>query len=422
MGMVESVGMMVLGLSSLAALLGVIYGLYTRGSARTAALLETNRALREQLADTTRHLHELGREQAASRAEAREEAERGRARVAQQQAEHMAALQRQVHDLVGLTHRQMEDVRQVMQERLQHLSGTVGEQLGSHGKVIMEVRGQLGGLAEAAQNMHALGKDISSLQDILRAPKLRGNLGELLLEEILRQVLPAGAYAMQHRLPGHEPGAYVTVDAVIRLNERLVPIDSKFPLESFKRLLEAPEEERGRGRRAFLEVVRRHIDVIADKYIRPDAGTYDFALVYLPAENVYYEAVVRDDAADGCRSIVEHAARRKVIPVSPNTFYAYLLTLAYGLKGMHIEQQAEAIRGQLAAFNKKFVTFFQVFEKVGRNLDLAQRGYEDAAKRAGRLNEQVGKITGAALDLEAQAQPVDGPAGRIHLVPVARED
>jgi DNA recombination protein RmuC len=415
-------GMVMMGLLAAAALLGLGYWVFARGGARTAALLETNRALREQLADTTRHLHELGRELAQSRAEAREEAERGRARAAQQQAEHMSALQRHVHDLVGLTHRQMEEVRRVMQERLQQLSGTVGEQLGSHGKVIMEVRGQLGGLAEAAKNMHALGKDISGLQDILRAPKLRGNLGELLLEEILRQVLPVGAYTMQHRLPGQEPGTYVTVDAVIRLNDRLVPIDSKFPLESFKRLLDAPEQERGRGRRAFLEVVRRHIDAIADKYIRPDAGTYDFALAYLPAENVYYEAVVRDDAADGSRGIVEHAARRKVIPVSPNTLYAYLLTLAYGLKGMHIEQQAEAIRGQLAAFNKKFVTFFQIFEKVGRNLDLAQRGYEDAAKRAGRLNDQVGKITGAALDLEAQAQPLEDAAGRIHLVPVARED
>jgi DNA recombination protein RmuC len=283
----------------------------------------------------------------------------------------------------------------------------VGEQLGSHNKVIMEVKGQLGGLQEAAKNMQALGQDINSLQDILRAPKLRGNLGELFLEEILRQVLPSSAFEMQYRLPDGDTGSYVTVDAVIRLNDRLVPIDSKFPLESFQRLLDssADDVERAKNRKLFLEVVRKHIDAIADKYIRPDAGTYDFALAYLPAENIYYEAVVRDDDVDGVRGIVEHAAKRKVIPVSPNTLYAYLLTIAYGLKGMRIERQAEALRGQLAAFHKKFVTFYQGFEKVGRNLDLAQRGYEDAQKRAGKLNDQVGKMTGAVADLEGEVEP-----------------
>lgn len=367
-------------------LTGLVLYLLLRQVALSAAAEQHNQQLRTQLGDSTRLLTELGKELAASRSDARAEAERARASLA---------------------------------ERMLALGGTVGEQLGAHNKVMLEVKGQLGGLQEAAKNMVALGADINSLQDILRAPKLRGNLGELFLEEILRQVLPTSAFAMQHRLPGDAAGTYVTVDAVIRLNDRLVPIDSKFPLESFQRVLEATadEAERAKRRKEFLEVVRKHIDVIADKYIRPDAGTYDFALAYLPAENVYYEAIVRDDAVDGCRSVVAHAAARKVIPVSPNTLYAYLLTIAYGLKGMRIERQAEALRAQLAGFNKKFVTFYQVFEKVGRNLDLAQRGYDDAQKRAGKLNEQVGKMTGAMVELDEAASAAEDGSGALSMAP-----
>lgn len=392
-------------------LLGVIAVLVvlwlTGRATKRATGAESTRQFQEQLAGATRLLADMGTQLASARAEAREEAERSRARQAQAQVDHMVLLQKGVRDMAGLTHQQLEGVQRSMHERMQHLTGTVGEQLGSHAKVIMEVKGQLGGLAETAKHIQSLGKDISSLQDILRAPKLRGNLGELFLEEILRQVLPAGSYEMQYRMPGAERGSYVLVDAIIRLGDRLVPIDSKFPLESFQRLLEeAPEDERIKRRKAFIDVVCKHIDAIAEKYIRPDAGTYDFALAYLPAETIYYEAIVRDDASDGYKSVVAYAAQRKVIPVSPNTLYAYLLTVAYGLKGLQIERQAEAMRGELAGFNKKFIAFYQVFEKVGRNLDLAQRGYDDAVKRASRLNDQVGKITGSieALDGESDSQ------------------
>ena len=391
--------------------------LMVRRSAASAALAETNRQLRDQLTETTRLVADMGRDLSAARTEAREDAERSRLRQTQVQVEHLSMLQKGVSDMAGVTNRQLEDMRRVVHERIVQLSGTVGEQLGSHNKVIMEVKGQLGGLAETAKNMHTLGKDIASLQDILRAPKLRGNLGELFLEEILRQVLPQGSYAMQHRLPSSERGGYVLVDAMIQLGDRIVPIDSKFPLETFQRLLDdsITDDERLRRRRLFLDVVCKHVDAIASKYIRPDAGTYDFALMYLPAENIYYEAVVRDGEGDGAKNVVSYAAQRKVIPVSPNTLYAYLLTVAYGLKGMQIERQAETMRAELAGFQKKFLAFYQVFEKVGRNLDLAQRGYDDAQRRAVRLQEHAGKITGANEALESSDDPPAGlPLSGLH--------
>jgi len=381
----------------------VIVGLWLVRRATTA---ERSRQLQEDLRQASQALSALRQDVAMVRTEAREEAERSRARLSQNQVDHMGVLHKQMVDMSALTQQQLEDVRRAVQERMQHLAGVVGEQLGGHTKVMMEVRGQLGGLAETAKHIQGLSQDIVGLQDILRAPKLRGNLGELLLGEILRQVLPADSYEMQYRMPGLERGTYVVVDAVIHLGDRLVPIDAKFPLESFQRLLEpsTSDEERLRRRRLFLEVVCRHIDSIAEKYVRPDAGTYDFALAYLPAENIYYEAMVRD-SADGMKNVVEHAAVRKVIPVSPNTLYAYLLTVAYGLKGLQIERQAEAMRAQLATFQKKFITFYQVFEKVGRNLDLAQRGYDDASKRALKLHDQVSKITGDGEGLDLESPP-----------------
>jgi DNA recombination protein RmuC len=245
-----------------------------------------------------------------------------------------------------------------------------------------------------------LGKDIASLQDILRAPKLRGNLGEQFLEQSLALVLPHEAFEMQHRF--NNGSGSVVVDAVVRLGDRLVPIDSKFPLESFQRLLEADTDEaRARARKAFVVAVRSRIDEIAEKYVRPEAGTYDFALMYLPAENVYYEAVIRDDGADASSGVVAYASRKKVILVSPNTLLAYLLTIAHGLKGLQIEKKAERFQRDLAGVQTRFSAFVGSFELVGRHLGNAWSKYEEAEKKAGTLQGQIAGITGSVLDLDS---------------------
>ncbi len=379
--------------------------------------LEANRLTLEQHVGLTgQQLATLRQELALARAEAKQEAERQRASAQESYATHLGALQSRMHEVIRLTQNSVDNGREATEARLQHLAGSLTNQLGNHTKVILAVQEQLGALGQAAQGMQALGQDIASLQDILRAPKLRGNLGELFLAEILRQVLPPSSFSLQHRFPSDQNGSFTVVDAVIHLGDRLVPIDSKFPLESFRRVLAEQDggtaadktDGRKRHRKQFLEAVRGHIDDVAAKYIRPDANTYDFALVYLPAENVYYEAVVRHVAEDGSDSIVTYAAQKRVIPVSPSTLYAYLLTVAYGLKGMHIERQAETIRGQLAAFNKKFLAFYKDLEKTGRNLDLAHRNYEEVMRRGAKLNDQVGKITGAALHLGEEQVSSDG--------------
>jgi len=193
-----------------------------------------------------------------------------------------------------------------------------------------QMQKNLGELSRTSQYMAKVGEEISSLSDLFRAPQFRGSIGEHLLGELLSQILSPGQYALQHRFRSGE-----RVDAVIILRAGMVPVDSKFPLDSFRRLMaEKDEQARGRLRRQFVRVTKKHIDDVASKYILPDEGTFDFALMYIPAENVYYETIIRDEALGEESSLLSYALEKRVIPVSPNSFYAYLQAIALGLKGL----------------------------------------------------------------------------------------
>ena len=181
---------------------------------------------------------------------------------------------------------------QMVNQQLQNSSGQIGQRLDSATRVIGEVRENIGKLSKTSEQIFEVGKNIASLQEILRAPKLRGGLGEQFLGELLSQILPAEFFTLQYPFSSGE-----RVDAVVRLGEKLVPIDSKFPLENFRRIIESKtDEERKAYRRVFSRDVKKHIDDIASKYIVPREGTYDFALLYIPAENVYYETITKDES------------------------------------------------------------------------------------------------------------------------------
>jgi DNA recombination protein RmuC len=185
------------------------------------------------------------------------------------------------------------------------------------------------------------------------------------------------------------------VDAAITLADRLVPVDSKFPLENFRRLCEEPQEDRRRAaRRAFVRDVRMRVDEVAKKYILPDEGTFDFALMYIPAENVYYEVIVKDaDEADE-DTVLSYALSRRVIPVSPNSFYAYLQVILLGLKGLRIEQNAREILGALGRLSGDLGRFREHFDTLGKHITNAKNKYDEATTALARFETKLENVEG----------------------------
>ncbi|MDP3013867.1 MAG: DNA recombination protein RmuC, partial [Candidatus Subteraquimicrobiales bacterium] len=224
-------------------------------------------------------------------------------------------------------------------------------------------------------------------------PKLRGVLGEVFLRDLLMQLVPT-CCEFQYRFKSGE-----LVDAVIKIGERFVPVDAKFPLENFRKMLEPEMDEKTKAtyKRTFIADVKKHVDAVASKYILPDEGTYDFALMYIPAENVYYETITKNQGEDF--SIADYAIQKRVIPVSPNTIYAYLQVIMFGLRGLKVEKHAEEILHHLARLKGDFEKFNGDFEVLGSHISNAAKKYDEAEKRLDRFGDK--------LSLSGQIAPVE---------------
>jgi DNA recombination protein RmuC len=330
-----------------------------------------------------------------------------RARKLPQENNAMSLMQQQVDALRQQVQTGMESNTQFIQQQfgqilqsLQQSQNQVRTEVGSVNQLNQEIREKLGKMDEANRQIIALGKDISSLQELLSVPKLRGGLGEFFLEELLRQILPPQYYQTQYLFGNRE-----RVDAVIYLGEKMVPVDSKFPLESFRRMAgaESPAEKEA-ARKEFQQAVKTHIQSIADKYIRPAENTYDFALMYIPAENVYYETILQSNQEEGNKNLMAIALQNKVIPVSPNSFYAYLQTILMGLKGFQLEKRTQEILGQLQHLQKEFTRFQEDFEKLGKQLNTINKTYGETERRAERFSERMELVTGFHPEIEASPQ------------------
>jgi DNA recombination protein RmuC len=239
--------------------------------------------------------------------------------------------------------------------------------------------------------MNERAKEFQRFEQMLRPPKARGGVGELLLANLLADILPPARYSLQH---GFRTGE--RVDAVIRLDDALIPIDAKFPLDNFQRFVEADgDAARELHGKAFARDVKGHVDAIAQKYIRPDEGTYEFALMYLPAEAVYYELVCNRIGGDA--NPLAYAHERKVIPVSPSTFHAYLLVLVQGLRGLQIEEHAREVMAYVADLNRDFARFKTDFDLVGKHLGNAQTKYGESEKRLSRFETKLERAAESEL-------------------------
>ena len=320
-----------------------------------------------------------------------------------------APLQDDAQSMV-LVQQQVESLRNDLRSSLQHVTENVNQQLGMvmqqiqsqttnvgvrldrAANVISDVQKNLGELGKATEEIKELGQSVSKLGDLLGAPKLRGGLGEYMLEDLLKQVVPAGHFQMQHRFRnGH------VVDAVVQTSDRLVPVDSKFPLENFRKMISTEiDAEKKLHQKAFLSDVKKHIDAIATKYILPDEGTFPFALMYIPAENIYYEVIIKDEVSTGT-SIYSHAIERKVIPVSPNSFYAYLQVIALGLKGFYIEQSAKDILNALGRLQGDITRVREAFDVLGGHLENARKKYDEAEKRLTTFEGRLENVSPAQI-------------------------
>jgi DNA recombination protein RmuC len=303
-------------------------------------------------------------------------------------------LRREVGGLTTEVTRQLEQGMQLIQAG----QTSMGVRLDAATKVVGDVQGSLGTLQEATRRVAEIGREIQGLEAVLKSPKMRGGLGETLLERLLDEMLPREHWTTQHTFRSGEK-----VDAAITIGERIVPIDAKFPLENFRRMLgESDDAQRRAYRKAFARDVKLRVDEIAKKYILPDEGTYDFALMYVPAENVFYEIAVRPEDADD-EPISAYALSRRVVPVSPNSIFAYLQVIVLGFKGLRIEANARRIQEDLARLGGDVAKLRAPLATLGRHLGNAQKQYEDAQRELDRLETKLDEIgrKGAATELGA---------------------
>ena len=290
----------------------------------------------------------------------------------------------------------LQAITATMDRRLGELDTKVDRRMEHAAKQTNAIHRQLGEVGQATVQMAEQAKELSQLQQILRPPKARGGFGELLLENLLRDRLPPTAFELQYGFAGGE-----RVDAAIKV-DRIVPIDSKFPLDNFERMTAAENDiERQQFEKLFARDVKSHVDAIASKYIRPDEGTYDFAFMYLPSEAIYYELVCGRTGA-----LLAYANEKRVLPVSPTTLTAYLQVIVLGLKGLQIEQHAHEVMAYCAQLQKEFGKFKDDFELVGTHLDRAQKKFLESEKHLGKFETKLEQAS------DSQPEPVEPAEAR----------
>lgn len=240
------------------------------------------------------------------------------------------------------------------------------------------------GFSQVAQELgrvQEIGHTLKDFQDFLRSPKLRGGVGEQVLKDLLEQVLPKNNFQFQYQFRGGE-----VVDAIVKTNQGLIPIDSKFPMESFQRYIKAKAEEKENYLKEFIKDIKKHIDDIARKYILPQEGTLDYAIMYVPAESVFSEITINEP------ELLEYAHTKKVLLVSPNTFYYFLKIIMMGLEGAKIEEASKKILEGLKAIQQESLKFGEELSVLTSHIDNAKKASERVVNRYVRLSGRIDNL------------------------------
>lgn len=271
---------------------------------------------------------------------------------------------------------------QQLSQNMREQTRDIHERLAKAADVIGELKREAGAFSEVSRSM-------KELHEFLKSPKLRGSIGEQVLNDIIAQTFPKQSFFIQHRFKN---GAIV--DIALQTDAGILPIDSKFPMENFQMMVKGETAgEREAARKLFIKDVKRHIDDIAQKYILPDEGTMDFALMYIPSESVYYEIAIDE-------SILAYARSKRVYPVSPTTLYAHLQTILLSFEGKKIETKSKELFAHLRSIEHSYAQVEAAYETLGRHITNAHSSYTNTAT----LLSGLGRHVASAKQIGTQAQ------------------
>ncbi len=302
----------------------------------------------------------------------------------------MVLLQQQMQELARTLDARVSESSRAMQENSHR-------QFSESARLIKEITQEVTSVKEIGRQTQGFAEQLQNLQDILKNPKQRGILGEYYLETVLKNVLPPGMYQMQYPFQNGE-----IVDAAVFVNEKIVPIDSKFSLDNYNRLVHANEAEKPAFEKAFVNDLKLRIQETA-KYIHPEEGTMDFAFMFIPSEGIYYDLLTNQVGAGEEENLIQRAAgKHKVIIVSPTSFLAYLQTVMQGLKALQIEQKAVEIQQRVGELGKHMSAYQEFVRKLGASLGTTVSHYNNAYKELGKIDKDVYRINETRVGIEPQ--------------------
>lgn len=309
----------------------------------------------------------------------------------------------QVQDSQGLLmlQQQMQDLQRTLNASVTESSKAMQEsshrQFAESSRLIKEITEEVTSVKEIGRQTQTYAEQLQSLQDLLKNPKQRGILGEYYLETVLKNVLPPGMYKLQHPFKNGE-----IVDAAVYVNNKIIPVDSKFSLDNYNRFVSAAigSVERVQAEKTFVNDLKLRIQETA-KYIRPEENTMDFAFMFIPSEGIYYDLLSNQVGSGEEENLIQRAASKyKVIIVSPTSFLAYLQTVLQGLRALHIEQKAVEIQQRVGELSRHIAAYEQYYQKIGTSLGTTVSHYNAGYKELGKIDKDVFRITDQKMGIE----------------------
>ncbi len=308
---------------------------------------------------------------------------------------------------MAMLQQQLNQVSQTLDAKLAESNRAMQQQFGQSFKVIADVTQKLTELDSTNKQVVGFAQQLQSLENILKNPKQRGILGEYYLETVLKNVLPPQSFQMQYKFKNGE-----IVDAAVFVKDKVIPIDSKFSLENYNKIVNEKDENRKKElEKLFKADLKNRIDETS-KYIRPNEGTMEFALMFIPSEGIYYDLLINEVGAVkvNTRDLIEYAfAQKRVIIVSPTNFLAYLQTVLQGLRALQIEESTKEIRQRVEMLGKHLAAYNDYLSRLGGHLATSVNTYNAAYKEFGKIDKDILKITDNDRD-KLEVKQIDKPS------------